>query len=101
MATTKKDDLKFDPNAATDQASENDAPEATDEQDQSTQHRYTGAQYVPMPAGGLRALAGELFPDDRDNPEAMNQHVSDLLVLNSDTLRNEDSFTAGQLVRIQ
>lgn len=100
MAATKKD---FDPTAATDQASGNDAPEtteATDQEEQATTHKYTGAQYVPMPPGGLRALAGELFPDDRDNPESMNQHVSDLLVLNRDTLRTEESYTAGQQVRI-
>ncbi|SRR5581483_11636197 len=96
MAASNKKD--FDPTAATDQASGNDAPETDSEQ--PTTHRYTGAQYVPMPPGGLRALAGELFPDDRDNPEAMNQHVSDLLMLNQDTLRTEESYTAGQQVRI-
>lgn len=99
-APTKKDELKFDPNAATDQAaSENDAPESTD-QEEATPHKYTGAQYVPMPPGGLRALAAELYPDDRDTPDAMKQHVADLLQLNADALRTEESYTVGTQVRI-
>lgn len=87
---------KFDPKNATDQADAASSGDVTSEQVSP----YEGAQFVPMPAGGLRALAGELFPADRDNPDAMKQHVSDLLVLNAATLRNEDSYTVGTQVRI-
>lgn len=86
---------EFDPTKETNQGSENDAPGAEQEQEQA----QPIGEYVDMPAGGLRALAAQLFPGEVDNPDAMKQHVSDLLVLNSDRLRNEDTWTIGTQVR--
>lgn len=88
----------FDPKATTDQASSNDAP-GTQEQEQAPV-ALADQKYVDMPPGGLRVLAGMLYPDDRDTPDAMMQHVADLLALNSDRLRNQDSYTVGTQVRI-
>lgn len=104
MASAKNFDPKS-PNDQTDQASEQTDQTTSEQTSEQTagpdvnDHPSVRA-YVPMPAGGLRALAAQLFPDDRDHPEQMKQHLTDLLVLNSDSLRNEDSYTVGQQVRI-
>lgn len=86
----------FDPKAASDQASEGDAPGVVEQAPVGLADK----KFVDMPAGGLRALAAELYPDDRDNPTAMKAHVAELLALNSDRLRDEDSYTVGIQVRI-
>lgn len=66
----------------------------------ATHEALQGAKFAPMPAGGLHALASQLFPDDVNDQEAMDNHIFDLLTLNRDTLRDESAFTAGQNVRI-
>jgi hypothetical protein len=55
---------------------------------------------VQMPALGLRGLALELYPEDRDDQAKMQQHIQDLFALNADRLRNEDVHIVGQLVKI-
>jgi hypothetical protein len=66
----------------------------------STQEAKDAARWVPLPAGGIAALADSLFPEDLDNPEAMHEHIFDLMNLNSDILRNDTSHSVGQMVRI-
>lgn len=58
------------------------------------------ASFVPLPAGGLAALADSLFPGDKDNEEAMHEHVIDLFIRNRDILRDGESSTVGTMVRI-
>lgn len=60
----------------------------------------TQARYVPMPPGGLAALAEELFPEDYGNHEKMAGHLHDLLIMNRATLRDDTSHQVGALVRI-
>lgn len=66
----------------------------------ATPEALASAKYMPMPAGGLSAVVDSLFPQDRDNQDAMDGHLFDLLLLNRDTLRDDTSFTVGQMVRI-
>ena len=61
----------------------------------------TEAQFVPMPTGGIRALAIQLWPDDRNNPDAFNQHVADLLMMNRDMVRDEYAHPVNAWVRIK
>lgn len=58
------------------------------------------AKFVPLPAGGIAALADHLYPGDRGNIEAMAGHVFDLLTLNRDIVRDDTSSTVGTIVRI-
>jgi hypothetical protein len=58
------------------------------------------ANHVPMPPGGLHALAETMFPDDIGNADAMDGHLQDLLNLNRDTLRDDTSYVVGQHVRV-
>jgi hypothetical protein len=53
-----------------------------------------------MPALGLAGLAAELYPQDRANAAAMQQHVADLFALNTGTLRNDVAHMVGQIVKI-
>lgn len=57
-------------------------------------------QYRPMPSGGLQRLALDLYPDDADDADKMRSHVGDLLDLNRDSLRDDTTYRANQLVRI-
>lgn len=66
----------------------------------ATPEAVAGARVTSMPPGGLQALALLLFPDDVDDQEAMDNHMQDLLNLNRDTLRDDTSHMAGQVVRI-
>lgn len=58
------------------------------------------AKFVPLPAGGVAALADSLYPDDKDNQDAMDQHVFDILVANRDVIRDDVGSTVGTMVRI-
>lgn len=64
------------------------------------QETFNNARVVPMPAGGIQQLATNLYPDDVNNQEAMDNHVFDLLTLNRDVLRDDTSHLVGQVVRI-
>ena len=66
----------------------------------ATPEALASAKVAAMPPGGLLALASILFPDDVDDQEAMDNHMQDLLNLNRDTLRDDTSHMAGQVVRI-
>lgn len=66
----------------------------------ATPEALASARVAPMPAGGLHALAAQLYPDDVDNQDAMDGHVFDLLTLNRDTLRDDTSHIVGQIVRV-
>jgi hypothetical protein len=66
----------------------------------STPEAKASAKWQPMPAGGIAALADSLFPEDRDNPEAMHEHVFDLMLLNNDLIRDDTSHSVGQQVRV-
>ena len=66
----------------------------------ATPEAVAKSRHVPMPAGGLSALADSLWPDDVDNQDAMDQHLFDLMTLNRDTLRDDTSHSVGQMVRV-
>lgn len=66
----------------------------------ATPEGLAATKFVPMPAGGLSALADTLFPDDINNQDAMDEHLFDLLTLNRDTLRDDTSYIVGQMVRV-
>lgn len=68
--------------------------------DSATPEAFANARPMVMPAGGLEALARLLFPGDIDDQDAMDQHLQDLLNLNRDTLRDDTSYTSGQIVRV-
>jgi len=61
----------------------------------------TSAVYVPMPSGGIAALAENLFPDDFRNQDAMDRHIYDLMTMNRDRLRDDSGYTVGTQVRIK
>ena len=68
--------------------------------DVATDDALASARWVPMPPGGLHALASTLYPQDIDNVDAFDAHLFDLLTLNRDTLRNDTDHVVGQFVRI-
>lgn len=61
---------------------------------------FAKARFVPMPPGGVSALVETLYFDEKDDQEAMDNHLHDILLLNRDTLRDETSYQVGQMVRI-
>lgn len=61
----------------------------------------TEAQYLPLPTGGMRALAIQLYPDDRQDTEKMQQHVQALFLMNRDVVRDVDSHQVGAFVRVK
>lgn len=68
--------------------------------DSAKPEALANARVTVMPAGGLLALAEQLFPDDLDNQDAMDGHLQDLLNLNRDSLRDDTAYFPGQVVRI-
>ena len=58
------------------------------------------ARWVPMPPGGLHALASTLYPDDINNQESFDAHLFDLMTLNRDIVRDDTASTVGQFVRV-
>ena len=58
------------------------------------------ARVVPMPAGGIHALASLLWPDDVGNQDAFDAHIYDLLTLNRDIIRDDTSHPVNAMVRI-
>jgi hypothetical protein len=55
---------------------------------------------VQIPASGLRGLAIQVWPDDRNEETLVQEHISYLEQLNADLLPNPDTYMANQLVRI-
>lgn len=68
--------------------------------DSATPEAKASAKWVPLPAGGIAALADTLFPDDLEDQDAMDTHILDLMLLNNDLIRNDTSHTVGQMVRV-
>ena len=66
----------------------------------ATDDALASARWVPIPPGGLHALASTLFPDDIDKQDAFDAHLFDLMTLNRDILRNDTDHTVGQFVRV-
>lgn len=64
------------------------------------QDAVANARYVPMPAGGMQALAELLHPDDINDQEKMDNHIFDLLTLNRGIVTNDTMHTVGQMVRV-
>lgn len=68
--------------------------------DSATPEAKASAKWVPLPAGGIAALADSLWPGDSEDQDAMDNHIFDLMLLNNDLIRNDTSHTVGQMVRI-
>ena len=68
--------------------------------DSATPEAKAKASWVPLPAGGIAALADSLWPEDVNDQEAMDTHIFDLMLLNNDLIRNDTSHTVGQMVRV-
>jgi hypothetical protein len=58
------------------------------------------ARLMPMPSGGVHALAHQLYPDDVEDQEKMDNHIYDIMTLNRDTLRDDTSYPANAVVRV-
>jgi hypothetical protein len=69
--------------------------------DSAKEDAFTNTRFVPVPSGGIAALADSMWPDDLEDDDKMDDHIFTLMTLNRDIIRDDTSVPGPHtLIRV-